>query len=167
MSINNVNNQNLQAIYENLTQLSKELKGTDAKPEETLFDKKEKTVEDAFISTTAKAEEATETASTVNILQGLVDTMTNMMSTIMSLFGTNQVAETAPAKQVQQTSEVTPTASAKAADSVETVQVVAQPQQVTKPEIKTMPEYTQILDNKFADLYERLGGDTEQVQQYV
>ena len=71
MGIENVNNQNLQAIYENLTQLSKELNGEKTNAEETLFDQTNETDGlDNFVSTTEKTEENTAENETAGIFSG-------------------------------------------------------------------------------------------------
>ena len=170
MSVNNLNNQNLQAIYDNLTQLSKELSGTQNEAGETLFDQKEKTVEDGFVSTTSSAPQDTaENASSVSVLTGLVNVLSNLVGSLMGANNANSTAEVSQAdtEPAVSASALTFDISVNQTQSVSGTDAVTRTAKAEKPEIKSMAEYTEILDNKFDELYDRFGGKTSEITQYV
>jgi len=94
MAIDGVNNKNLQAIYENLNNLSKELSGTKTNSEEQLFSKEEEEqIDTVQISTGATS---TEPTSTENILSGLVSVLSNLVNILSGK--TSDTQETTPAE---------------------------------------------------------------------
>ena len=160
MSINNVNNQNLQAIYDNLTQLSKELNGMQDKTKEMLFDKKQEVFEDEFVSTTTlSSQNTTENASNLNVL-------TNLIGNFIDNIKMDNISEIQSVEALaSQLTDEMPTVVNKTRqlDSVSGISndsqsVLSDPD--SKKTIKTMDEYMEILDEKYADLFEKLDGMT-------